>query len=280
MEELISEVSQKRFALEKARNEAKANIVDAQAKLNAARERLVRDEQNLKEINDQIDACTVVAPRAGLVVYGTTGRYVHDSEQPLAEGVEVREQMDLFRLPTSDGLVAEIKVHESTLEKVREGQPVRITSDAVPGRLFTGRISRIAVLPDAQSWWLNPDLKVYLTHIELTGDTTGLRTGMTCKTEIIVREFDDTLSIPIQTVVRVGGRPTVYIPDQTGSLLARPVELGMDDNQMIQILSGLKEGDRVTLTPPLQEGQRPLREQSEPDPVEQPAPPPDSAASL
>ena len=85
---------------------------------------------------------------------------------------------------------------------------------------------------------------------------------MSCKAEIIVQEFDDALFVPIQSVVRVGMRPMVYVPAEGGGLRAQPVEVGLDDNQVIQILGGLEQGDMVTLVPPLQEGQRPLRSQT------------------
>ena len=219
MEELASAVNQQRFEWEKAKHEAEANLVDAQANLNARKERLVRDEIHLKEIMQQLDACIVHAPRAGLVVYGTTGQGGgrDDREEPLAEGVEVREQQDLFRLPTTDGLVADIKIHESALEKVEVGQPVRLTTDALPGRSFRGVVAKIAPLPDAQSRWMNPDIKVYNSVVEVQGTPEDLRVGMSCRAEVVIAEFDDTLYVPIQSVVRVGGEPTVYVPSEQGT---------------------------------------------------------------
>jgi len=256
MEELLSAANQKAFELEKARHEAEANVVDAQANVHARQERLVRDEQQLREIKEQLEACVLYATRAGMVVYGTTGQDRWDREEPLAEGVDVRERQDLFRLPTTDNLVADIKIHESMLEYVAEGLPVKVTSDALPDRVFAGFIEKIAVLPDAQSRWMNPDLKVYNTTVQITGHTSGLRTGMSCKAEIIIEEFEDTIYLPIQSVVRIEGRPFVYCPgEERGGLVARPVEVGLDDNQMIQVLAGIEEGELVSLSPPLDTGE-------------------------
>jgi HlyD family secretion protein len=255
MEELLSAVNQRDFELEKATHEAEANVVDAQANMHARQERLVRDEQQLREILEQLEACVVRAPQAGMVVYGTTGQDRWDREEPLDEGVDVRERQDLFRLPTTDNLVADIKIHESMLEYVHEGLPVRVTSDAVPDRVYSGAIQKIAVLPDAQSRWLNPDLKVYNTIVEIQGDTEGLRTGISCKAEVIIDELEDALYLPIQCVVRIEGQPVVYLPDEEGGLAAHAVEVGLDDKQMIQILSGLEEGQMVSLSPPLKTGE-------------------------
>lgn len=287
IEELMSAVNQKRFELERAKHEAEANVVDAQAYMTSRKERLIRDEQQLRDIREQLAACVVRAPRAGMVVYGTTGQDMRDGQEPLDEGVEVRERQDLFRLPTTGNLVADIKIHESMLEHVDLGLPVRITTNALPDRVFEGRVQKIAVLPDAQSRWLNPDLKVYNTIVEVVGNSGKLRTGMSCKAEIVIDQLEDTLYVPIQCVVRVAGQPVVYVPTETG-LRAQPVEVGLDDKRMIQILSGLEEGELVSLSPPLEEVQEEEEDEEaeegsgadtpqDESPVSVPADPPESS---
>jgi HlyD family secretion protein len=98
--------------------------------------------------------------------------------------------------------------------------------------------------------WMNPDLKVYNSDIYLEEDDHSLRTGMSCKVEIIVEEYDDVIFIPIQAVVRVGGKPTVYVVSD-GTIDERQVEIGLDNNRMVHVLDGLVEGEAVLLTPPL-----------------------------
>jgi len=105
-------------------------------------------------------------------------------------------------------------------------------------------------LPDAQMVWMNPDLKVYNTEVYLEGEGDYLRTGMSCKAEIIIEEYDDVIYIPVQAVLRVGGEPTVYV--QRGrEFEPRKVEIGLDNNRMIRIIGGLQVGEVVLLTPPL-----------------------------
>jgi hypothetical protein len=102
---------------------------------------------------------------------------------------------------------------------------------------------------------MNPDLKIYNTTIELDngGDMNLLRAGMNCTVEIIVDQYKETLYVPVQAVIRVGGQPTVYVVDGD-ELKPRNVELGLDNNSMIRIVSGLEVGERVSLAPPLTEG--------------------------
>jgi hypothetical protein len=165
-------------------------------------------------------------------------------------GVEVMERQELIYLPTAASAMAEVDIHEASLDKVQLGLPAIITVDALPGKKFMGTMARIAPLPDPQSMWMNPDLKVYQSDIHLEGDDPGLRTGMSCKAEIIAAQYENVIYIPVQAVIRVAGKPTVYVV-KDGRMEEREVEIGLDNNRMIVIEEGLKEGEIVLLTPPL-----------------------------
>jgi hypothetical protein len=99
--------------------------------------------------------------------------------------------------------------------------------------------------------WMNPDLKVYTTNIELEGDNPGLRSGMSCRADIIVEQYQDVVYIPVQSVLRVNGQPTVFIVNEDGDIEERTVEIGLDNDIMIMIASGLEEGEVVLMTPDL-----------------------------
>ena len=129
----------------------------------------------------------------------------------------------------------------------------RVTLDALPGQVYWGTVEKIAPLPDASVSFFNPDLKVYPTQIRIKGEHPGLRTGMSCRAEIVVARLDDAVSVPVQSVVRVGGEPSVFVVRDDGSVERRVVEVGPDDNARQVITSGVAEGERVSLTPPLQD---------------------------
>jgi HlyD family secretion protein len=141
--------------------------------------------------------------------------------------------------------------------KVKEGLPVRLTVDALPGRMFTGVVGKIGLLPDAMSAWLNPDLKLYSTEIYLDGDGGELRSGMTCRAEIIVTQYDDAVYVPVQSVVRVQGQSVVYVADGA-TAVRRAVKVGLDNNRMIHVTGGLSAGETVLLAPPLAPSEAPL----------------------
>ncbi len=251
MAELQSAASQAEMALERIRRKSAADVVQANAKLKASEAELKQQQNQFNRIEHQISKTKIYAPMDGTVIYATSTRMSwRSNSEPLDEGQAVRERQELIYLPTTASYNAEIKVHESSLEKIHLGLPVQISIDALPGRSFTGKVTSIAPLPDATSMFMNPDLKVYNTMIEIDGNGSALRNGMSCQAEIVIERFAETLYVPLQSVLRISGTPTVYVAGANG-FEPRTVTTGLDNNRMIQIISGLSRGAEVLLTPPL-----------------------------
>ena len=250
--ELESDVEQMQMALERVKLKANADIVQAEADLKAKETELRQQRTKFEKTEGQLSKTKIYAPRDGLVVYATSvqsgGR--RWGREPLQEGQAVRERQELIYLPSAESMMAEIQIHESSLEKVSVGQLVRLEIDAQPGKAYTGRVSKIAPLPDAESAWLNPDLKEYPTEIHLDGSHPELRTGMSCQAEIVVQQYADAMYVPVQAVVRIGNEPTVYVRSGRG-FEPRTIKIGLDNNSMVHVLSGLEPDEEVLLTPPL-----------------------------
>lgn len=256
LELLGSNVKQAEMALVRAEHEARAKEAKAQADLIAREAEYERQKDRLIKTTEQLGKTKIYAPADGLVIYATSakggGGRGAPSREPLEEGQDIREREELIYLPTADAVKAAISIHETNLRQVRIGLPVKITVDAMPSKIFEGVVYSIAPLPDAKSKFLNPDLKIYPTDIYLESEGSDLRTGMSCQAEIIVDEYADTVYVPVQAVIRVGGVPTTYV--RVGSSFEpREVEIGLDNNRMVRIISGLEEGEVVWLTPPLKD---------------------------
>jgi HlyD family secretion protein len=251
--ELESDVEQTEMSLERVKRQANANLVQDEADLTARELELQRQKERLAKDEDMLSKTKIYAPTEGMVVYATTGQGDRrGNDEPLEAGRGVREREELIYLPTANAMRVNIKVHESSLKKVQAGQRVRVTINALPGREYWGKVSRIAPLPDAQSFWRgNPDLKVFNTEINLDGELEGVRTGMTCKAQIIIQQLEDIISVPVQSVVKLAGQPKVFVK-RGGRVEPVDVELGLDNKDRIHIKSGLSEGDQVLTNPPLE----------------------------
>ena len=248
--QLESAVKQAEMALERIKRKSAAGEVQAEADHRAKTSEFERQKDKLAKLTEQIAKARIVAPRDGVVIYATSAKpsWRRDTE-PLDEGRQVREREELIYLPTASTFKAEVRVHESNMDKIHVGMPVRITIDALPGKRFTGKVASIAPLPDASSMFMNPDLKVYPTEIAIDG-TEDLRTGMSCQAEIVVEQYASALYVPIQSVVRIANQPTVYVKSDAG-VVPKPVQIGLDNNRMVRIVDGLEEGEEVLLTPPI-----------------------------
>jgi len=112
-------------------------------------------------------------------------------------------------------------------------------------------------LPDTQSRWGNPNLKVYNTEIYLTDTVPNVKPGVSAKAEIIVTNIADAISVPIQAIATYKGKPAAYVL-KGKQAEPHPVEVGMFNTKFIEITKGLEPGDRVLLSPPFESREKDL----------------------
>lgn len=211
--------------------------------------KLERDEKNLQ-------ACKIYAPQDGLVVYSVSENRF-SSESLIEEGATVRNRQELIKLPNTSRMKVTVKIHESNINLIRAGQPALVVLDSMPDTPFRAVVDRVGLLPDSQSRWGNPNLKVYNTEVVITDPLPDVKPGISARAEIIVTNITDAVSVPIQAVTTLKGRQVVYLANG-GAPDPRPVEVGLFSTKFIQILSGLEPGSRVLLSPPLDTGSRDL----------------------
>jgi HlyD family secretion protein len=253
IKQLESDVDQAELALIRVQHRAKAEGLQAEAELRARELQYKRAQDLLKKIEDQLTKTQIRAPRAGMVIHATSaqsGGAGDGSRQPLDEGQEVHERQELIHLPTTDAYIAAIHIHAVNVEKVSVGLPVSITVHALPGMTFTGSLAKVAPLPDPHFVHMNPDLKVYGAEVHLSDHHASLHTGMSCKCEVIVAQYEQAVYVPVQAVKRVNGEAIVHVMAETGEIERRIVQAGLDDNRMIHITSGLTPGEVVLLVAP------------------------------
>ena len=260
-QQLLSDYEESLRKLERTRKLAFSKTAQAEAKRNSAEARHELQTRKRKDLLDQIEKCVIRAPRPGLVVYGT-GEQSYRGET-IEEGATVRERQVLLTIPDTSVMAVRVQVHESFVKKVKPGQPARIRVDAYPNEQLTGEVYRIAVLPDAQNRWLNPDLKVYSTNILINGEYDWLKPGMTAEAEIIAEVIPDAVQVPVHAVILENDETVCYVQETFG-VARRPVKTGEFNISFIQILEGLEPGDKVLLRSPSIPGQQSQQPQNGP----------------
>jgi hypothetical protein len=151
-------------------------------------------------------------------------------------------------IPSVSDLLVDTKVHETNVDKIAVGQKARITVDAMPDTYFSGEVLKIAPLPDPGSFMSNPDLKLYATDVTLEGGQM-LRPGMSAKVEIIIAQLKNVLVIPVQCVSNRAGKKICYVQTSSKSE-EREIKVGSYNDKFVEVLEGLKDGEKVLLNPP------------------------------
>jgi RND family efflux transporter MFP subunit len=238
--------------------------------LNSARLRyqIVEDRGIPISGNAASQVARVTSPMDGVVI--TRGI---ELGQTVTSGVSsFNEGTVLFTVADLKTLLIKINLNEVDIAKVQVGQPVRVTLDAYPQKVFTGKVRFVA--PAAE---LVEKIKVFEVEVALDELSDSFRTGMSANVEILGEKRDKALSIPLealqkresQTVAYVlkEGLPTEKIASAREGLSGRnkffwlsehwkdyfdavPVKAGIATLERVEILGGLKAGQQVALEDP------------------------------
>jgi HlyD family secretion protein len=249
--ELEATLDEAQSEYDRVRQEGLNTIAQYEADLLSQSNTLELNKAKLERDRKNLDATKVLAPQDGLVVYSfSENRW--SSESMIEEGATVRNRQELIKLPDTSKMKVSIKVHESHVNMVEPGKPAFVVLDSLPDERFAAYVDKVALLPDNQSRFGNPNLKVYNTDIIITDPMPDVKPGVSASAEVIITNIANSLSVPIQAVTTLTGKQVCYVK-RGGTEEPREVEIGMFNTRFIQILSGLEEGDQVLLSPPFEQ---------------------------
>ncbi len=243
-----SDLDEAKKDLDRVKAQGESKLATLAADLSTQSNSLALTKQKLDDDKEQLEKSVICAPQDGLVAYATMhSRW--SSQSLIEEGAMVRERQELIKLPDTSQMKVGIKVHESHISKIHPGQAAFVVLDSIPDQRFHAVVSKVAVLPDTQSMFGNPDLKVYKSEVVITDKLPGIKPGVSARAEIVITNIPSALTVPIQAVTTRKGQSVVYVKTG-GSSEPVPVEVGMFNTKFIEIASGLQTGDQVLLSPP------------------------------
>jgi len=132
------------------------------------------------------------------------------------------------------------EVPEADIAKIRPGQAVEIVADAFPDQVFEGVVRLIA--PEAIE---RQNVTLFQVRIELLTGQDVLLSNMNVTVAFIGNELSNALVVPTVAVVTQEGQSGVLVPGDRDRPRFRPVSLGSQAGNQIQILEGVEAGDRV-----------------------------------
>lgn len=285
--QFISDYYEARRELERTVAQTRSELAQALAKLESTEASFNLQKDQVAKLERQIAACTIRAISPGIIVYGTSADWHQRREDPIEVGDMVRRGQKIFTIPNSDVMSVELRVHESSVNKVQPGQDVKITVEAYPDMEFHGKVVKVAPLPDPQHGWFDTGIKVYTTHVIIDGSHSILKPGMSAKVEILIERLRDVKIVPVHVVANRAGKKFCYIATDAGPE-EREVQTGTFNNTFVEIISGLQVGEKVLLSPPrpveksnAYEPKQPQDdEKTDSEPSEEPAEEPAPAAGI
>ncbi len=138
----------------------------------------------------------------------------------------------------------DVPVDETDIARIRRGQSVEINVDAIKDRTFSGRVIKVS-----SGATLQQNVVSYNVVVAFNGQPQGLKPQMTATVIIDTGVVQDALVVPFEAVRSTNEGEAVYLPASQGEpFVARSVQTGASDEKMVQILSGLKYGQKVVLS--------------------------------
>jgi HlyD family secretion protein len=199
------------------------------AQLDLARAQNTQSKARLDELRINLSNTVITSPVNGFVAKRNVDPGAFVSQQaPIADVVDI----------TRVRLVA--NVVEKDLKELESGNDASVEVDAFPGEKFTGRIARVSPV-------LDPATRTAPIEIEIPNPTFRLKPGMYARVGITTQTKKEAMVLPSSAVVDLGGRRGVF-QLQNDVAVFRTVQVGTEQGSVVEILSGLKEGDEVIST--------------------------------
>jgi multidrug resistance efflux pump len=255
--ESLLELKQKGFAMESEVEEARLSYLELKSQTTSYDAAVDQEVSNvafarggLDQIKHKLAANAVFAPMEGLVVYATVGR--PEDGKKVEIGMTPYEGQPLMYLPDITTMQVETEVNEMDVEKIKIGQPVAISLDAVPDVTFKGKVSVIGNLAQHKVSRVSgkrTGVKVFDVMIDVTEADPRLRPGLSANASILVDELKAVTYVPVEAIFNEEGKTVAYV--RRGRKPRRvTVECGASNDRFVVIRSGLQVGDKVFLGQP------------------------------
>ncbi len=238
LDDVLDEIAEAQRSSESRKWELPIAIKIMELQREAAAAALDAAGLNLEASQDMLKDATIEAPFPGVI-----------TAIPVKQG-DTLTSMNYFNPafhiidPTNlemTGLIDEMDIADITL-----GQKAIVTMDALPGMEVVGAVTYISAAAMIQA-----GVVMYETTISLKNPDSAIKDGMSATADIVREEHEDVLVVPVSAVMKGdAGQDVVYVWTADEDLRMRDITTGLRSGRMVEVLSGLKEGEVVALEAP------------------------------
>ncbi|MBP6742015.1 MAG: efflux RND transporter periplasmic adaptor subunit [Deltaproteobacteria bacterium] len=228
---------------------AQADVDLAENEFKTKRIMLAQAKESLAVAQDQLSYSRITSPLDGTVIQRT----IRVGETVVPGTMATLDASALLVVADMSTLVAKVDLNQIDVAKVKLGQTVTLTLDALPGQNFHAVVSKIApasILPKGK------DVEVFPVEATLDAkELAGIKPGMTADVKIHIETRKNVLKLPIEAVIKEKGKTFVNKvtgnPPGKGPATERvDIKGGMRNDREQEILEGLTEGMEVLIRPP------------------------------
>jgi HlyD family secretion protein len=223
----------------------------AKVELRASRESLEQASALLSQSREHLAKTEVRAPIDGTV----TAVPIKIGETAVASATGIAGS-SLMTIADVGSIMAEVNVDEADIARVTAGQQAKVYPAAFPDQPVAGRVESVAMAPRAALPGASQG-RSYVVKLHLDDPQVALRSGMTCRVEIVVGSGAARAAVPIQAVMseevagakdRMKNVSYVFVV-QDGKVKKATVELGLSDDANQEVTKGLAVGQTIAVGP-------------------------------
>jgi len=143
-------------------------------------------------------------------------------------------------------LVVKMKISEMDILKLREGMDVKVTVDALPGQDYPSKVTLVSPQAEKDS----NNLKSFKVEVTLLKSDTRLKPGMTARVDGLLDSRKKVLKVSLSGVFEEGGKEFAYLIAAGAKPVKTPLKLGLRSEMDVEVLEGVKEGDKLLTEKP------------------------------
>jgi len=199
-------------------------------------------ETALAEARIELDQSRLTETRSSLItpIPGVILHLCRDEENlPVADGQLVNQGFVIAQVAPTSTLIAEVDLVGPDVARVTEGLKARLRHHAWEGRIFEGRVVRLAPT-------LDPLTRTLRAEVAVDNKDGSLRPGMFVEVTMIAESRKEVPVVPREAMVERGGRKVVFVL-QGQRVIRRPVVPGLGDDEIVEIRQGLEVGERIVI---------------------------------
>jgi RND family efflux transporter MFP subunit len=211
-------------------DEIQSRYQQAQAGLAAAKQRVKQAEAGVSSAAASANDAVIVSPYDGTI-----------RAKMIDVGDLATPGKPLLTIETTGNYIVDLVLPEQYIQTIALNQEVIVAVSALGNKTFTGSVQEIFPAADVKS-------RSFLVKVRIPADK-ALRSGMFARVSIPIGNAGLML-IPATAVIHSGQLTGIYIVDDTQTAKFRLIRTGKTFGDSLEVLSGLKQGDRYVTTPP------------------------------